>query len=111
MSIATEIVQLERKYEDLEQNRALALNERTGRADQISAEMREVQARIDALKPFAESPAPGRGGMRGCSGCGKSFWPESLSDGRCEFCGPLGGEKPSESIQNGDLKRRRTSKS
>ena len=110
MSIAAEIVRLERRYEDLEQMHRVALNEATGRAPGILEEMRTVQERISSLRPLAEPPLTPAARMPPCGGCGRPFWPESLTDGRCEYCGPLGGEEPSESIQNGGLKRRRASK-
>lgn len=111
MSIRTEIAALEHQIEDLEQVLAVAQNEQTGRESQILARIGEVRERINHLIPFAEPLVPAGGRMQGCSGCGRPFWPESLTEGRCEMCGPLGGEGPSESIQTGDLKRRRAPKS
>lgn len=111
MSINAEIVRLERRIEDLQQHRSVALNENTGRAPQILAEMAEIEGRIAALRPFAEPIAKPSGRMQNCSGCGRPFWPESLTDGHCEYCGPLGGEEPSESIQSVKLKGTRTPKS
>ena len=111
MSINTEITGLERRIDDLLQARDVAVNEQTGRAPLIDAEIATVQQRINALRPFAEPAVPLPGRMQNCDGCRRPFWPESLTDGRCEFCGPLGGEEPSESIQTGGLKRRRAPKS
>ncbi len=111
MSITAEIVALNRRIEDLEQAIEVARNESTGRAPALHAEMVAVAQRIEALRPFAEQEAVSKVRMPPCDNCGRPFWPENLTDGRCEFCGPLGGEGPSESIQTGDLKRRRAPKS
>jgi hypothetical protein len=111
MSIRTEIELLERQVADLGQAIDVARNENTGRIPQLVERVHEIEERIDALRPFAEPLPVKAGSMPACSGCGRPFWPESLTDGRCDSCGPLGGEGPSESIQTGDLKRRRAPKS